>query len=75
MTAVSAVTEDGGVALGVSYPLADPFRMCMFTEVFSQTFAQRSATHRPHGHREVFTAILLFVHQHEHEIRTMHFRQ
>lgn len=39
-------------------PLADPPTMCMFTEVFSQTFAQRGATDRPRSHEEVFTLIL-----------------
>lgn len=32
--------------------------MCMFMEVFSQTFAQRGATDRPRDHEEVFTVIL-----------------
>lgn len=39
-------------------PLADPPTMCMFMEVFSQTFAQRGATDRPRDHEEVFTVIL-----------------
>lgn len=58
MTAVSVVVVDGAGTVGVSHPLADPPKMCMFTEVFSQTFAQCSATDRPHGLEEVFTVIL-----------------
>lgn len=65
MTAVSVVVAGGVGALGVSHPLADPPKMCMFTEVFSQTFAQRSATDRPHGHEEVFTVILCFECHHK----------
>lgn len=65
MIAVSVAVAGGG-ALGVSHSLADPPKMCMFTEVFSQTFAQRSATDRPHGPEEVFTVILCFECHHEH---------
>lgn len=56
MAAVSLVVVRGG---GVSHSLADPQRMCMFTEVFSQIFALRSMLERPHGLEDVLTGIVV----------------